>query len=154
MRPIHLALLLGGSVAGLITALFVIYIIYIIETEPFCPADEAVGGVTLDCVKVITSEYSRVSFGGLAIPLEMLAAAWFLSNIAAVLLIHFREAVKAKVLRFLFYWRFLGVAIVPYLVYIELFIIGAICMYCTAMHAAIIADFAIITYLLFVKKVV
>lgn len=154
MRLIHLALLLGGSVAGLITALLVIYTVYVIETEPYCPAEETVGGVPLDCVKVISSEYSRVSLGEFAIPLEMLAAAWFLSNIAAVLLIHFREAVKAKVLRFLFYWRFLGVAVVPYLVYIELFIIGAICIYCTAMHAAIIADFALITYLLFIKKIV
>ena len=153
MRPIYLAILLGGSAVGLASALLVIYMVYVIEAEPFCPAEGAVGGVPLDCVKVISSEYSRVTLGGVAVPLEVLAAMWFLSNIAAVLMIHFREALKSKVLRFLFYWRFLGVAVVPYLVYVELFIIGAICIYCTAMHAAIIADFALITYLLFVKRI-
>jgi hypothetical protein len=41
--------------------------------------------------------------------------------------------------------------IVPYLVFIELFILHALCIYCTMMHVAIVADFIIISYLLFYK---
>jgi len=35
-----------------------------------------------------------------------------------------------------------GIAVVPYLVYVELAVIRAICLYCTVMHAAIVVDFA------------
>jgi uncharacterized membrane protein len=59
----------------------------------------------------------------------------------------FRTSLKA-----LFGWRFLGIVIVPYLVFVELFLAKAICVYCTIMHVAIIADFLIISYLLFYKK--
>jgi Predicted membrane protein len=45
-------------------------------------------------------------------------------------------------------WRFIGIAIVPYLIYIELAIVRAICVYCTIMHSAIIIDFILITVLL------
>ncbi len=41
---------------------------------------------------------------------------------------------------------------VPYLLVIELGVLGAICLYCTMMHIAIVTDFVIITYLLFYKK--
>jgi len=41
---------------------------------------------------------------------------------------------------------------VPYLVSLEVFVLKAICIYCTMMHVAIIVDFCIITYFLFIKK--
>jgi uncharacterized membrane protein len=53
----------------------------------------------------------------------------------------------------LFGWRFIGIVIVPYLVFVELFLVKAICIYCTVMHVAIIADFIIISYLLFYKRI-
>jgi hypothetical protein len=42
--------------------------------------------------------------------------------------------------------------IVPYLVFIELVLVKAICFYCTIMHIAIIADFIIISCLLLYRK--
>lgn len=47
----------------------------------------------------------------------------------------------------------MGIIIVPYLVFVELFLVRAICIYCTMMHVAIVADFIIISYLLFYKKI-
>jgi len=54
--------------------------------------------------------------------------------------------------RTLFVWRFVGLAMVPYLLIVELGILRAICIYCTMMHIAIVVDFRIISYLLFYKK--
>ncbi|MGC8566885.1 MAG: vitamin K epoxide reductase family protein [Caldisphaera sp.] len=55
-------------------------------------------------------------------------------------------------LSMLFIWRFIGLAIVPYLIYLELVVLHAICIYCTIMHGMIIADFTIISLLVFSKR--
>jgi hypothetical protein len=89
----------------------------------------------------------------LGFPLELFAVAYFVINILLVCLIAFGSSRLFRTsLNILFGWRFLGIAIVPYLVFVELFLVRAICIYCTVMHVAIIADFLIISYLLFYKK--
>jgi uncharacterized membrane protein len=87
------------------------------------------------------------------IPLELFAVAYFVINIVLVCLIAFgSHRLFRTSLNVLFGWRFLGIAIVPYLVFVELFLVRAICVYCTVMHVAIIADFLIISYLLFYRR--
>jgi uncharacterized membrane protein len=87
------------------------------------------------------------------IPLELFAVAYFVINLLLVYFIAFgNDRLFRSSLNALFGWRFLGIAIVPYLVFVELFLVKAICVYCTIMHVAIIADFLIISYLLFYKK--
>lgn len=92
---------------------------------------------TINCAKVTTSSASKLAgipvadlgtafFVGLV--LLCLPAAWRTSNV----LVH--RARLAAVTG--------GVAFVVYLVYAELFEVGAICLYCTAVHA--------ITFLLFI----
>ncbi|MDG6976023.1 MAG: hypothetical protein JRN27_08035, partial [Nitrososphaerota archaeon] len=49
-------------------------------------------------------------------------------------------------------WRFIGLILVPYLVFVEVGILHAICVYCTMMHVAIILDFVVVSYLLFFGK--
>jgi uncharacterized membrane protein len=106
-------------------------------------------GIELNCDAVLSSRYSQV-FG---IPLELFAVAYFILNLLLVYLIAFgSDRFYRTSLKVLFVWRFLGIAIVPYLVFVELFLIKAVCVYCTIMHVAIIADFIIISYLLFYKK--
>jgi len=100
---------------------------------------------------VLGSRYSQV-FG---IPLELFAVAYFAINLLLVYLIVFGSDRLFRIsLNILFGWRFLGIVIVPYLIFVELFLIKAICVYCTIMHVAIIADFVIISYLLFYKKAI
>ncbi|HZW84439.1 MAG TPA: vitamin K epoxide reductase family protein, partial [Nitrososphaerales archaeon] len=73
-------------------------------------------------------------------------------NLALVYVIAFgRESILSRALDILFVWRFIGILIVPYLVFVELFLLKAICLYCTVMHVSIILDFVIISYLLFYK---
>jgi len=141
---LKLLVLIVMSLFGLAAALEVFASYYYLrQTPPFCTP-----GGFFDCDKVLGSSYSQV-FG---IPLELFAVAYFVVNLALVYLIAFgSEGVFRRAINALFGWRFLGLLLVPYLVIIELFIIHAVCIYCTMMHVAIVADFIIISYLLFYK---
>jgi uncharacterized membrane protein len=121
------------------------------QTLPFCPLQPLnTPGIALNCYAVLSSQYSQI-FG---IPLELLAVWYFIVNLLLVYFIAFgSDTLSGISLKTLFGWRFIGIIIVPYLVFVELFLVRAICVYCTVMHVAIIADFVIISYLLFYKKI-
>ncbi|HMK82259.1 MAG TPA: vitamin K epoxide reductase family protein [Candidatus Bathyarchaeia archaeon] len=145
-----LLLLVAMSIFGLWASSMVLIIYNALRQPlPFCPKPTGVSiGVVLNCEAVLDSQYSQV-FG---IPLELFAVAYFILNLLLVYFIAFgNDRLYKTSLKVLFVWRFLGIAIVPYLVFVELFLIKAICIYCTIMHVAIIADFIIISYLLFYK---
>ena len=134
------------SIFGLWASSMVLVVYYYLkEALPFCTAGQS-SGITINCNLVLSSKYSQF-FG---IPLELFAVAYFIINLLLVYLIAFgSETVFRRSLDILFGWRFLGLAIVPYLVFIELGVLHAICVYCTVMHVAIIVDFIIISYFLF-----
>jgi uncharacterized membrane protein len=118
------------------------------QTLPFCPLQRG-PGIALNCYAVLSSSYSEF-FG---VPLELLAVGYFFLNLLLVYFIAFgNDCLSRTSLKVLFGWRFIGIAIVPYLVFVELILVRAICIYCTVMHVAIIADFIVISYLLFYKK--
>lgn len=145
---LKLAVLVTMSVFGLASALTLVITYYELKTAPpFCTSG-SVGGIALNCNAVLGSRFSTF-FG---VPLEFFAAAYFVVNVILVCLIAFgSERASAGSLNLLFGWRFLGLIFVPYLVGVELLVIRAICIYCTLMHVAIVADFAVITYFLFYK---
>jgi uncharacterized membrane protein len=136
---------------GLWASSMVVTIYYMLKQSlPACPLQRG-PGIVLNCDMVLGSGYSQV-FG---IPLELFAVVYFALNLLLVYLIVFGSDRLFKLsLNILFVWRFLGIVIVPYLIFVELFLIKAICVYCTVMHVAIIADFVIISYLLFYKKAI
>ena len=146
ISKLKLILLMGMSLFGLWSSSMVLIIYYYLkESLPFCQS----GASYFNCDAVLGSRYSTV-FG---IPLELFALAYFVINLVLVYLVAFgSESVFRRSLTVLFAWRFIGLIIVPYLVSIELFIIQAICIYCTFMHIAIVLDFIIISYFLFYKK--
>ena len=141
--------LIAMSVVGLLAASEVLFSYYLLKQSlPFCTAGN-VGGIALDCNQVLGSKYSQV-FG---VPLELFAVAYFIVNLVLVYLVTFGSSrVFGPALTTLFGWRFVGLMIVPYLIFIEFFVLKAVCVYCTAMHAAIIADFIVISYFLFFRK--
>jgi uncharacterized membrane protein len=144
-----LLLLMLMSAFGLWASSMVVVVYYTLkESLPACPLQQG-PGVVLNCEAVLSSGYSQI-FG---IPLELFAVAYFIVNLLLVYFIAFGSDRLLKIsLKFLFGWRFLGILIVPYLVFVELFLIKAVCVYCTMMHVAIVADFVIISYLLFYRK--
>jgi len=142
-----LILLLAFSAGGLASSLLVVYLFYLLKTlPPGCFAEaELLPGVTLDCVKVLTSSYAYIG----PVPLDVAAAAWFMVNIAAALWLY--HTLSRRSAAFIFWWRLLGLAILPYLLYLEFAVLKAVCLYCTIMHIMIVADFAVIT--LFLRRV-
>ncbi len=136
------------SLFGLIASATVIYEWSILHTTPpFCTLSNA---PIINCAAVFSSPHSNLAIGPFTFSLEYLAALWFIVDIALVATVVFaRKDTARKTFKALFAWRFLGIVMVPYLVYLELFQIKAICLYCTVMHIAIIADFVVITYLVF-----
>lgn len=149
ISKLKLILLMVMSLFGLWASAMVLIIYYYLKASlPFCQAGQA-GGIVFNCDIVLGSRYSQI-FG---VPLELFALIYFIVNLVLVYLIAFgSDSVFRKSLTILFGWRFIGLIIVPYLVSIELFILQAICLYCTIMHVAIILDFIIISYFLFYKK--
>jgi len=143
-----LVLLVIMSLFGLWASSMVLVVYYFLKQAlPFCPQSTG-PGIVLNCDAVLSSGYSQI-FG---IPLELFAVVYFVVNIFLVFLIAFgRQTVFERALDVLFVWRFIGILIVPYLVFVELFLLKAICVYCSIMHVAIITDFIIISYLLFYK---
>ncbi len=76
----------------------------------------------------------------------MLAAIWFIVNIILVLTYDLGpENLAVLAINALFYWRFIGIVVVPYLIFVETYLLHALCIYCTVMHIMIIIDFAVIT---------
>jgi len=140
-----LVVLVVMSLFGLAAATEVLITYYFLgQSLPLCTP-----GSFFDCAKVLGSSYSVV-FG---VPLEMGAVVYFVVNLALVYVIAFgRSSLFRRALSVLFVWRFLGLMIVPYLLVIELLVLHAVCIYCTMMHIAIVADFIIISYLLYFGK--
>ncbi len=146
-------ILTAMSIIGIISALTVVYELGVVHTlPPFCKLGN-VSGVQLDCAKVLLSPYSNINIFGFDFSLDFMAAAWFVVNIMLVIaLVTVGSDTAKKVFKGLFAWRFIGLAIVPYLVYLELFVVHSICIYCTIMHGAILIDFGIISYLVFSRN--
>jgi len=90
----------------------------------------------INCTKVTTSAQSYV-FG---IPVAVLGLAFFMAAVALMSPWAWRWASR-EVALIRIASLVVGVGFVLYLIYAELFIIGAICLYCTSVHA--------ITFLLF-----
>ena len=99
------------------------------------------GSGTIDCARVTTSPQSRF----LGIPVAVLGLAWSIAMVAVCA----PQAWRARA-RWIRYGRIAlasaGIVFVLWLVYAELFIIRAICLWCTVVH--------ILTFTLFVLVVV
>jgi uncharacterized membrane protein len=145
-----LVLLLAFSAVGLVASAFVIWQWYIEKhAPPVCGSGQLLfGWLQLNCAKVLGSTYSAI-FG---VPLEIFALVYFIVNLVLVWMYAFgSDKLSHNAFRALFGWRFLGIILVPYLMFVEFVLLHAICIYCTTMHAAIVIDFVVITYLLFWK---
>jgi uncharacterized membrane protein len=101
-----------------------------------CPANAAV-----DCVRVTTSDQSTM-FG---VPVAVLGIGYFLAIGALCLPIAWRRDTRA-VRGGRVALAASGVAFVVYLIYAELFLIGAVCLWCTAVHAIALALFGVIAF--------
>lgn len=89
---------------------------------------------TINCAKVTTSKWSHLA----GIPVAVLGLAYFVVMTSVLLTPGVRR--ELQTLRVVLASG--GVAMVLYLVYIELFRVDAICLWCTAVHALTLIMFA------------
>jgi len=91
----------------------------------------------INCTNTILSAYSEIK----GIPLGVLGVVWF--SISGILYQDKLRLVKGNFAPFyLLVWTSIGIAAVGYLVYVELFLVGSICVLCTATHLTGIVIFA------------
>jgi uncharacterized membrane protein len=113
------------ATAGLLISAYLMATHYFAEQVPLACST---GGI-VDCEQVTDSAESMLG----PVPVAVLGVVWF---VGYLLLIGGRatRANTAALLNVQLIWSVLGLASVFYLVYAELFLIGALCLWCTAIH--------------------
>jgi len=149
-NPLKLLILIVMSVVGLTASSIVLYLYYYLHRPLFgCSSGYTFLGIHINCNDVLGSPYNN--FYGFN--LDILAVSYFIINLALIFMVAFgSDKLYDRAFKVLFGWRFVGLAIVPYLMTVEFVILKTICIYCTIMHVSILIDFAIITYFVFYKK--
>ena len=133
VRPIlgvHPGLILAVlDVVGLAIAAY----LSIVELQGGVPVCGPIKG----CAEVAQSEYSRIAgipvalFGvALSLLLLTLAIAWYRTNLYVLLLAHYGLSLA-------------GVIFEVYFLYLQVFVIGAVCIWCTSYGLSLIARFVI-----------
>jgi uncharacterized membrane protein len=133
VRPIlgvHPGLILAVlDVVGLLIALY----LSVVELQGGVPVCGPIKG----CEEVARSEYSRIGgipvavFGvGLSLLLLTLAIAWWKTDLYALLLAHYGLSLA-------------GVIFEVYFLYIQVFVLGAVCIWCTSYGVSLVARFVI-----------
>lgn len=150
-NPLKLLILVVMSAVGLTSSSIVLYLYYILNYHslPGCSPNLEFLGIRINCNTVLSSGYNSI-YG---INLDVLAVTYFIVNLALIFVVAFgSDFLYERAFKVLFAWRFVGLAIVPYLMTVEFIILKTICIYCTIMHLSILIDFGIITYFIFYKK--
>ncbi len=129
------ALLLLATVAGLAGVAISIYLTVVhFQAVPLvCSASGAI-----DCERVLSSPYSMI--GGTGLPTSVAGIAWFAisAGLAFASLIRPDSVLLPKVL---LAWTAAGLVGVVLLVFMEIVLLGAICIWCTAAHALVLLTF-------------
>lgn len=129
------ALLLLATVAGLAGTAISIYLTFVhFSAVPLvCSASGSI-----DCERVLSSPYAVI--GGTGLPTSVAGILWF--AISAVLA--FTQMIRPESVllpRVLLAWTAAGLACVVLLVFMEIVLLGAICIWCTAAHALVLVTF-------------
>jgi|APSaa5957512576_1039674.scaffolds.fasta_scaffold73983_2 uncharacterized membrane protein len=115
------------SVLGIIISAFLTYSYYNPNTSGLCNISE-----TISCEKISTSKYA-VFFG---VPVAILGIFFFLISLLLVTNLNKNPNSTAYLLT----WNSIGIIFMAYLILAE-FLVKSICLWCTAIHLIIIADF-------------
>jgi uncharacterized membrane protein len=132
LRPSYASLV--WALLGLAASAYLTVEHFTASTLLACPEN-----ATINCANVTTSRWSHV-FG---VPVAVLGLGYFVLLVGLCLPWAWRVAALQR-------WRIAAVAIgaltVVYLVYIELFKVDAICLWCTAVHVCTIAVLATVLW--------
>ncbi len=93
-------------------------------------------GSVVNCEAVTTSTASTIG----PFPVALLGLLWFAATLG-LLLVSPKQFASIALARL--GWTLLGLLFVFYLIYAELFLIGAICLWCTVVHVVVIVLFLV-----------
>ena len=113
---------IGISVAGIAISIY-LTVLHYAGVVPACVTSGRV-----NCEAVLSSPYAVIA--GTSIPTSVLGIVWF--GASAVLWAQPRGWIQLI-------WSTVGLLTVLYLVYIEIVLVGAICLWCTAAHVLVVA---------------
>ena len=113
---------IGVSVAGIAISIY-LTVLHYAGVAPACVTSGPV-----NCEAVLSSPYAVIA--GSSIPTSALGIAWF--GASAALWALPRGWIQLA-------WSTIGTLTVLYLVYIEIVLVGAICLWCTAAHVLVVA---------------
>jgi uncharacterized membrane protein len=115
-----------AGVAGLAVSVY-LTVLHYQGVVPGCPTTGPI-----NCDAVLSSKYAVL--GGTSVPTSALGIVWF--AVSAILwMAGWRRAIYA--------WSGAGLAFVTVLVFAEIVLVGAICLWCTAAHVLVVAQFLI-----------
>ena len=115
---------LALTVAALGVSIYLTINHYTTPTTLACPES-----AHINCVKVTTSPYASI----LGVPLALLGLLYFIAMIPLQLPAAWRSR-NQLLRRARLAFAGLGIVMVFWLLYVELFLLNAICLYCTAIH--------------------
>lgn len=122
------------SVLGLLVSAYLVYEHFTSATTFACPGNGAI-----NCVKVTTSSYSKVA----GVPVALMGLLFFVALTALCLPMAWRSG-NRNVRRLRLAGATAGMITVLYLVWVELFKVDAICLWCTAVHGLTFVLFALV----------
>ncbi|MFI5283947.1 MAG: vitamin K epoxide reductase family protein [Candidatus Dormibacterales bacterium] len=123
------AVALAASVAGIAVSVYLTAVHYSVSPLA-CPS-----GGTINCEAVLSSHYGVIA--GTGIPTSVAGLAWFV--VSAVL--WSRNLPRAQLA-----WSAVGTVAVLYLVFIEIVLLGTICLWCTVAHVLVVVILLIAVY--------
>lgn len=121
---------LGLSAFGLLVAAYLTALHYDSHVPLVCTS----GGL-VDCARVLSSPYASV----LGVPV----AAWGLLWFAVAFSLGLLGLSRTRPLRL--GWALAGAAVVVYLIFVEVGEVGHICLWCSVVHATVLAQVAVVT---------
>ncbi len=122
------------SLIGIIISIYLTWVHYT-YVQIACPETNVI-----NCAKVLSSQYSTIFH----IPLTLFGLFYFL--------VFFIFSFYKKYEKYLFIFSIIGVLSVFALVYIEIGLIKAICLYCTSVHILVFLIFFILLFKIFFAK--
>jgi len=132
-RAGSLAVAIVAALAGLAVSIYLTVEHYDHSTTLACPES-----ATINCAKVTTSRWSVIA----GAPVALLGLVYFVVMTVLIAIPSRRRELRA--LRVV--GAAAGVAMVLYLVYVELFRVDAICLWCTAVHVLTLVLFGAILW--------
>jgi uncharacterized membrane protein len=129
------ALIAAVGLAGLAVSVYLTFVHY--SAAPLvCSTSGAI-----DCERVLTSGFAVI--GGSGLPTSAAGIAWFIVS-GALAVAQLAGRGSPLLARAQLAWSALGLATVIGLVFIEIVMLGAVCLWCTVAHALVVITFLLV----------